>query len=149
MSSEQPPSPSNADQSFDPETSPSTSPKVWLLTDGLSPLAVGLARRLLENGDCVVAGIQPGEFYTPRANGLKVLLQECDNQKVNEEDEDSSDEAEKPMKDRLQIIDLDIRYTAQIQAGIAGAVEVFGRIDVLLLCRTEGMCSASIRFVLG
>jgi NAD(P)-dependent dehydrogenase (short-subunit alcohol dehydrogenase family) len=139
MSSEQPPSPSNADQSYDPETSPSTSPKVWLLPDGLSPLAVGLARRLLENGDCVVAGIQPGEFSTSRADALKVLLQECDNQKVDEDDEDSSDEADKPMKERLQITDLDIRYTAQIQAGIAGAVEAFGHIDVLLLCRTEGL----------
>jgi NAD(P)-dependent dehydrogenase (short-subunit alcohol dehydrogenase family) len=138
MSQEPLPSPSIADQSFEHEALPLTSSKVWLLTDGLSPLAVSLTRRLLENGDCVIAGIAPEDFSSPRATFLKELLHECDGQSGNQFDEDL-DESDRPWKERLKLVNLDIRYTAQIQAGVAEALDAFGQIDVLLLCRSEGM----------
>jgi hypothetical protein len=64
--------------SKEPEFPASNSPRVWLLTDGLSPTAVSLSRRLLEHGDCVVAGVVPEEFEGPRGDALRSLMQEKD-----------------------------------------------------------------------
>lgn len=91
-----------------PDNLPNSSPRIWLLTDGLSPTAVGLARRLLEIGDAVVCGVQPKEFSTSRADRLKALLRECETHD-DDEIEDDSDEAESPRRERLKIVNIHIR----------------------------------------
>jgi len=38
--------------------------RVWFLTSGNSPIAASIARRLLEHGDSIVAGVCPTEYST-------------------------------------------------------------------------------------
>ncbi|KIV99035.1 uncharacterized protein PV09_09262 [Verruconis gallopava] len=51
-------------------------PRVWFLTDGLSPIAISLSRHLLEHGDYVVAAILQQEYDTPRSEELREFLRE-------------------------------------------------------------------------
>lgn len=43
---------------------PRPEPRVWVISSGDSPIGISLARQILENGDCVVAGLVP--TYFPR-----------------------------------------------------------------------------------
>ena len=36
-------------------------PRVWLITAATSPMGIALARRVLANGDSVIAGVKAGE----------------------------------------------------------------------------------------
>jgi len=64
-----PPPPESPDSEPDHQTHPPTqepfpahtTPRIWFLTSGLNPIALVLARALLEHGDKVVVGIDPGE----------------------------------------------------------------------------------------
>ena len=40
--------------------------RVWLITAGTSPIAISLARRLIDRGDDVVAGIPNSAFLDPQ-----------------------------------------------------------------------------------
>lgn len=51
-------------------------PRVWFLTDGLSPVGISLSRHLLEHGDYVVAGILPDEFNSARGDELREFISE-------------------------------------------------------------------------
>jgi NAD(P)-dependent dehydrogenase (short-subunit alcohol dehydrogenase family) len=58
-----------------PQFPPHKDPRVWFLTDGLSPIAISLSRHLLRHGDSVVAGILPGEFQGKRGDGLRAFME--------------------------------------------------------------------------
>ena len=45
-----------------PHFPPHNAPRVWFITRGASPIAIALARQVLEHGDYVVAGVMPIEF---------------------------------------------------------------------------------------
>lgn len=104
--------PANAPPSLSkgPEFPPSNSPRVWLLTDGLSPVAVDLARRLIEHGDYVIAGILQEEYDGMRGEALRTLQQESEVDATG--DEGAGSGSEKSKKDRLKVVELDGRYAA-------------------------------------
>lgn len=126
----------------DPDSSPSSpsaqtathnSPRTWLLTAALSPLAVRLIRALLNHGDNVVACLPPNEIdHEARGAEFRELIGECKSDRRDREG----------WRDRIRGIRCDGRSMAGCGAAIAEAVEVFGRIDILLCCKSEGMASA-------
>lgn len=121
-----------ADQ--DPPSSPPAathnSPRTWLLTAALSPLAVRLIRLLLAHGDYIVACLPPHEIdHEERGAEFRELIAEC---KTGRKDREG-------WKERIRGIRCDGRSMAECGAAVAEAVEVFGRIDILLCCKSEGM----------
>lgn len=107
---------------------PKASPRIWLLTAALSPLAVRLIRQLLSLGDSVVACLPPHEIeHDERGAEFRELIDEC---KSARKDRDG-------WKDRIRGIRCDGRMSS-CGAAVAEAVQLFGSIDVLLCCRSEG-----------
>lgn len=106
------------------------SPRVWFITSALSPLTIRLIRLLLAHGDYVAAGLPPHEIEDEdRSTEFKDLVNEC---KSGRKDRDG-------WKDRIRGIRCDGRIMGQCGAAVAEAVEVFGRIDILLCCTSEGI----------
>lgn len=56
QSSSRPPRPRS------PHFPPHNAPRVWFITTGTSPIAIALAKQVLDHGDYVVAGVLPLEF---------------------------------------------------------------------------------------
>ncbi|TWU73443.1 hypothetical protein ED733_004569 [Metarhizium rileyi] len=114
----------------DQETQPAAthnSPRTWLLTAALSPLAVRLIRQLLSHGDYVVACLPPQEIdHEQRGAEFRELISECKSNRKGREG----------WKDRIRGIRCDGNMSSCISA-ISEAVAVFGRIDILLCCRSE------------
>lgn len=105
------------------------SPRTWLLTAALSPLAVRLIRLLLAHGDYVVACLPPHEIdHEDRGSDFRELVNECKSGRKDREG----------WKDRIRGIRCDGQSMAGCGAAIAEAVEFFGRIDILLCCKSEG-----------
>lgn len=105
------------------------SPRVWFITSALSPLIVRLIRQLLAHGDYVAAGLLPSEIQDDtRSEAFRELINEC---KSNRKDREG-------WKDRIRGIQCDGRVMGQCGAAVAETVEVFGRIDILLCCTSEG-----------
>ena len=105
------------------------SPRTWFLTSSLSPLCIRLIRLLLAHGDYVVACLPPVEIEDEqRSAEFRELINEC---KSNRKDREG-------WKDRIRGIRCDARAMGQCGAAIAEAVQVFGRIDILLCCKFEG-----------
>jgi len=94
----------------EPEFPAANAPRVWLLTDGLSPIAVALSRRLLDHGDCVVAGIVPAEFEGPRGDALRQLMQAKDGVMYTQDEAGSHHMTEGRWKDKLRTVHLDGRF---------------------------------------
>lgn len=108
------------------------SPRVWFMTSALSPLIVRLIRLLLSHGDYVAAGLPPHEIEDDeRSREFRELINECKSTKKDREG----------WKDRIRGIRCDGRIMGQCGAAVAEAVEVFGRIDILLCCTSEGLFS--------
>ncbi|TVY86111.1 Retinol dehydrogenase, partial [Lachnellula willkommii] len=106
------------------------SPRVWFLTTALSPLAVRLIKHLLAHGDYVAAGLPPAEIEDDdRSAEFRELINECKSGRKDREG----------WKDRIRGIRCDGRIMGQCGAAIAEAVEVFGRIDILLCCTSEAV----------
>ncbi|CAL3966082.1 unnamed protein product [Diplocarpon coronariae] len=106
------------------------SPRVWFLTSALSPLAVRLIKLLLAHGDNVAAGLPPGEIENEeRSAEFRELINECKSGRKDREG----------WKDRIRGIRCDGRVMGQCGAAVAEAVEVFGRIDILLCCTSEAV----------
>ncbi|KAL2067792.1 hypothetical protein VTL71DRAFT_15888 [Oculimacula yallundae] len=106
------------------------SPRVWFLTSALSPLAVRLMKLLLAHGDYVAAGLPPSEIEDEdRSAEFKELINECKSGRKDREG----------WKDRIRGIRCDGRVRGQCGAAVAEAVEVFGRIDILLCCTSEAV----------
>lgn len=105
------------------------SPRTWFLTSSLSPLVVRLIRQLLIHGDYVVACLPPHEIeHDDRSAEFRELVNEC---KSNRKDREG-------WKDRIRSIRCDGRIMSQCGAAVAEAKHVFGRIDILLCCTSEG-----------
>lgn len=118
---------SDADGSPQPKAT-HNSPRIWLLTAALSPLAVRLARQLLAHGDYVVACLPPHEIeHDSRSAEFRELVAEC---KAPNKDREG-------WKDRLRGIRCDGRMSS-CGAAVAEAAQAFGRIDILLCCHSEG-----------
>ncbi|KAL2290604.1 hypothetical protein FJTKL_15644 [Diaporthe vaccinii] len=106
------------------------SPRTWILTQALSPLAIRLIRLLLAHGDYVVACLPPHEIeHEDRSAEFRELINEC---KSNRRDREG-------WKDRIRGIRCDGRSMGQCSAAIAEAVQVFGRVDILLCCKFESV----------
>lgn len=106
------------------------SPRTWVITEALSPLAIRLIRLLLAHGDYIVACLPPHEIeHEDRSAEFRELIHECKSNRRNREG----------WKDRIRGIRCDGRSMGQCTAAIAEAVQVFGRIDVLLCCKTEAV----------
>ncbi|KAK5663128.1 hypothetical protein OQA88_6545 [Cercophora sp. LCS_1] len=106
------------------------SPRTWFLTSSLSPLCIRLIRLLLAHGDYVVACLPPHEIEDDnRSAEFRELINEC---KSNRKDREG-------WKDRIRGIRCDGRIMGQCGAAIAEAVQVFGRIDILLCCKFEAV----------
>jgi NAD(P)-dependent dehydrogenase (short-subunit alcohol dehydrogenase family) len=110
-----------------PHFPPHNAPRVWFLTIGSSPIAIALARQVLDHGDYVVSGVVPQEFERRegQSEDFRAFLEDV---KQNER-----------WRERLRVVGLDGRVVGQCQAGIAEAVEAFGRVDVLLGNTSEGI----------
>jgi len=106
------------------------SPRVWFLTSALSPLTVRLIRLLLAHGDYVAAGLPPAEIEDEkRSSEFRELINECKSGKKDREG----------WSNRIRGIRCDGRVMGQCGAAVAEAVEVFGRIDILLCCASEAV----------
>ncbi|KAL6879019.1 short chain dehydrogenase/reductase family protein [Trichoderma novae-zelandiae] len=111
-------------------TATHNSPRTWLLTASLSPLAVRLIRQLLSHGDCVAACFPPLEIeHEERSAEFRELINECTSGRKDREG----------WKDRIRGIRCDGRTMSGCGAAVAEAVDVFGRIDILLCCRSEAV----------
>ncbi|KAK6951879.1 hypothetical protein Daesc_006404 [Daldinia eschscholtzii] len=119
---------------MNPVVATHNSPRTWFLTSSLTPLAVRLIRQLLTHGDYVVACLPPQEIeHDDRSAEFRELVNEC---KSNRKDREG-------WKDRIRSIRCDGRVMGQCSAAVAEAKHVFGRIDILLCCTSEGMQSLS------
>jgi len=111
-------------------TATHNSPRTWFLTSSLSPLCIRLIRLLLAHGDYVVACLPPHEIeHEDRSAEFRELINEC---KSNRKDREG-------WKDRIRGIRCDGRVMGQCGAAVAEAVQVFGRIDILLCCKFEAV----------
>ncbi|KAJ4420440.1 hypothetical protein N0V85_000610 [Neurospora sp. IMI 360204] len=106
------------------------SPRTWLITSALTPLAIRLTRQLLAHGDYIVACLPPQEIeHEDRSAEFRELINEC---KSNRKDREG-------WKDRIRPIRCDSRVMGQCGAAVAEAVQIFGRIDIMLCCRAEAV----------
>ncbi|KAK0754783.1 short chain dehydrogenase/reductase [Schizothecium vesticola] len=106
------------------------SPRTWFLTSSLSPLCIRLIRLLLAHGDYVVACLPPHEIEDDaRSAEFRELINECKSPRKDREG----------WKDRIRGIRCDGRVMGQCGAAVAEAVQVFGRIDILLCCKFEAV----------
>lgn len=132
MTSNAPASAAKLSRPRSPHFPPHNAPRVWFITRGVSPIAIALAKQVLEHGDYVVAGVVPVEFEKSegQSNDFKTFLGEV---KDTER-----------WRERLRVVGLDARIVGQCQAAVAEAVEAFGRIDVLLCTASEGTVITSL-----
>ncbi|OCK77382.1 short chain dehydrogenase/reductase family protein-like protein [Lepidopterella palustris CBS 459.81] len=121
------PAPSKLPRPRSPRFPPHNAPRVWFITTGTSPVAIALARQVLEHGDYVVAGVLPIEFekHEERSEEFRAFLDEV--------------KTTQRWKERLRVVGLDGRIVSQCQAAIAEAIEAFGRVDVLFGCTSEAI----------
>lgn len=85
---------------------------------------------LLAHGDYIAAGLPPAEIEDEsRSAEFRELINECKSGRKDREG----------WKDRIRGIRCDGRVMGQCGAAIAEAVEVFGRIDILLCCTSEAV----------
>ncbi|KAK0720460.1 hypothetical protein B0H67DRAFT_643711 [Lasiosphaeris hirsuta] len=111
-------------------TATHNSPRTWFLTSSLSPLCIRLIRLLLAHGDYVVACLPPQEIeHDDRSAEFRELINECKSSRKDREG----------WKDRIRGIRCDGRVMGQCGAAVAEAVQVFGRIDILLCCKFEAV----------
>lgn len=111
-----------------PPAATHNSPRTWLLTAALSPLALRLIRLLLTHGDNVVACLPPNEIdHEARGAEFRELISECKSGRRDREG----------WRDRIRGIRCDGRSMAGCGAAVAEAVDIFGRIDILLCCKSE------------
>lgn len=123
-----------ADADLNPSAATHNSPRTWLLTSALSPLAVRLIRTLLAHGDYVVACLPPHEIdHEDRSAEFRELVNECKSTRKDREG----------WKDRIRGIRYDGIAMGSCGAAVAEAVQVYGRIDILLCCKSEGVFSIS------
>ncbi|KAF2129099.1 NAD(P)-binding protein [Dothidotthia symphoricarpi CBS 119687] len=124
------PSSSKPARQRSPHFPPHNAPRVWFITRGVSPIAIALARQVLEHGDYVVAGVIPTEFERGegQSEDFQAFLEDV--------------KRTERWRERIRVVRLDARVVSQCQAAVAEAIEAFGRIDVLLCCASETLIGA-------
>ncbi|KAF2097053.1 NAD(P)-binding protein [Rhizodiscina lignyota] len=113
-----------------PQFPPHNAPRVWLLTNGASPISINLARHLLAHGDYVVTCVSPWEIEKEERRGREfgAFWEEIRRQGSK------SNTKMKPWKERVRVVPLDVSSVSQAQAAVAEALSAFGMgIDILLL----------------
>ncbi|KAK7432475.1 hypothetical protein QQZ08_001040 [Neonectria magnoliae] len=104
--------------------------RTWLLTAALSPLATRLIRQLLAHGDCVVACLPAHEIdHFERSAEFRALIEECKSDRRDREG----------WRERIRGIRCDGTVMGSCGAAVAEAIELFGRIDILLCCKSEAV----------
>ena len=101
---------------------PHNAPRVWFLTNFTSPVAIALARQVLDHGDYVVGGVLPSEFDKDGERGeeLRSFLDsvrgagddgDADTGAERNGDADGSGEtsSRKKWRERLRVVGLDAR----------------------------------------
>jgi len=89
-----------------------------------------LIRLLLAHGDYVAAGLPPAEIENDeRSVEFRELINECKSDRKDRQG----------WRDRIRGIRCDGRVMGHCGAAVAEATEVFGHIDILLCCTSEGM----------
>lgn len=113
-----------------PTFPPHNAPRVWFIAIGTAPIAIALAKQVLDHGDYVVAGVHPIDFEKRegQSEDFRLFVEEV---KKTER-----------WRERLRVVGLDGRIVSQCQAAIAEAVEAYGRIDVLLGSTSEAVVGA-------
>lgn len=126
---------------------PHTNRRVWLISSGDSPIGLNVARQVLAHGDCVVSGVVPSNIIRDenRRTYFEDFLAEVER---NEEH---------GWKDRFRTFLLDVRYSfdsllslklfadgshrkmGECQAAVAEAVNLFGRLDIVLCCTSQAV----------
>lgn len=102
-----------------PQFPPHNAPRVWFITDGLTPVAISLSRYLLDHGDYVVAGVVPTEFTEKRGDELREFLAEVAHEGEGEErrsEENGEPRTMKRWRERFKVVGLDARFALNIQA---------------------------------
>lgn len=101
MNSTAPASSSKPPRPRSPHFPPHNAPRVWFITRGPSPIAIALARQVLEHGDYVVAGVVPSEFEKRegQSDDFRAFLEDV---KKTER-----------WRERLRVVGLDRRYMIQ------------------------------------
>ena len=81
-----------------PHFPPHNAPRVWFITNGSSPIAIALAKQVLDHGDYVVAGVMPLEFEKRegQSEDFRIFLEE-----VKKTDR---------WREHLRVVGLDGRY---------------------------------------
>lgn len=92
------PSQSKAARQPSPHFPPHNAPRVWFITRGVSPIAIALARQVLEHGDYVVAGVIPSEFERRegQSEDFQAFLEDV--------------KRTERWRERLRVVRLDARY---------------------------------------
>lgn len=113
-----------------PTFPPHNAPRVWFIAIGTAPIAIALAKQVLDHGDYVVAGVHPLDFEKGegQSEDFRLFLEEV--------------KTAGRWRERLRVVGLDGRIVNQCQAAIAEAVEAYGRIDVLLGSTSEAVVGA-------
>ncbi|KPM41258.1 hypothetical protein AK830_g5272 [Neonectria ditissima] len=106
------------------------SPRTWLLTAALSPLAIRLMRQLLAHGDYVVACLPAHEIdHAERGAEFRTLINECKSDRRDREG----------WRERIRGIRCDGNVMGSCGGAVAEAIDLFGRIDILLCCKSEAV----------
>ncbi|CAI6333669.1 unnamed protein product [Periconia digitata] len=113
-----------------PHFPPHNAPRVWFMTIGSSPIAIALAKQVLDHGDYVVAGVVPQEFERRegQSEDFRAFLEDV--------------KRTERWRERLRVVGLDGRVIGQCQSAIAEAVEAYGRVDVLVGSTSEAVIGA-------
>jgi NAD(P)-dependent dehydrogenase (short-subunit alcohol dehydrogenase family) len=128
-------------------------PRVWFLTTANNPVGISLCRFLLDHGDFVVAGVQARDLVLGCQNSTGTQqfwaeLNDLQSAYASNEDNDtqtdvdtqeqaSASDSGLSWKDRIYVVQLDVRVKAQCQSAVAEAVRCFGRIDILFCSSSE------------
>jgi hypothetical protein len=82
-----------------PQFPPHKEPRVWFLTDGLSPIAISLSRCVLQHGDYVISGILPTEFRGARGDQLREFMEDVVREGLDGNDADETEMDIDPLED--------------------------------------------------
>jgi hypothetical protein len=101
---------------------PRTEHNVWFMTDALSPIAIALTRKILNQGDYVVLGVLPEELKGTGSMNLKHLVDVVkgngagngspaarESESDEDDDEDDGETSDTNWSQRFRIVPLDAR----------------------------------------
>ncbi|KAH8149797.1 uncharacterized protein LAJ45_05949 [Morchella importuna] len=115
-----------------PDARPET--RIWLISSAFGSLGYAVAQEALKLGDYVVAGCKREEIELER----RTSAAQDDGSREDSEDEGRSIQYLKRIGgDSCIIVELDTRNVSLCQSALAEAINVWGRIDVILNCDSK------------